>query len=157
MFSLKRQQGASFEHQARLFLESKGLKFIAANQNFKCGELDLIMSDKGTIVFVEVRQRSNNAFGSAIESVDWQKKQKWLNAANLWLAKRNLSLEDADCRFDLIAFGKPPVIFNGFLIFSINLFRLCYKKLKIFIAKVFRFKSLRRAYYQKILPLPHKW
>lgn len=50
MFSLKRQQGASFEHQARLFLESKGLKFIAANQNFKCGELDLIMSDKGTIV-----------------------------------------------------------------------------------------------------------
>ena len=106
MFSLKRQQGASFEHQARLFLESKGLKFIAANQNFKCGELDLIMSDKGTIVFVEVRQRSNNAFGSAIESVDWQKKQKWLNAANLWLAKRNLSLEDADCRFDLIAFGK---------------------------------------------------
>ena len=62
MFSLKRQQGASFEHQARLFLESKGLKFIAANQNFKCGELDLIMSDKGTIVFVEVRQRSNNAF-----------------------------------------------------------------------------------------------
>lgn len=29
MFSLKRQQGASFEHQARLFLESKGLKFIA--------------------------------------------------------------------------------------------------------------------------------
>ncbi|MDU2244839.1 MAG: YraN family protein, partial [Haemophilus parainfluenzae] len=34
------------------------------------------------------------------------KQQKWLNAANLWLAKRNLSLEDADCRFDLIAFGK---------------------------------------------------
>ncbi|MDU6976716.1 MAG: YraN family protein, partial [Haemophilus parainfluenzae] len=37
MFSLKRQQGAGFEHQARLFLESKGLKFIAANQHFKCG------------------------------------------------------------------------------------------------------------------------
>ena len=95
MFSLKRQQGASFEHQARLFLESKGLKFIEANQNFKCGELDLIMNDKGTIVFVEVRQRSNHAFGSAIESVDWQKQQ-------------NMSLEDADCRFDLIAFGKTP-------------------------------------------------
>ena len=57
MFSLKRQQGAGFEHQARLFLETKGLKFIAANQYF-------------------------------------------------WLAKHDLSLEDADCRFDLIAFGK---------------------------------------------------
>lgn len=106
MFSLKRQQGAGFEHQARLFLEAKGLKFIAANQHFKCGELDLIMQDGQTIVFVEVRQRSSSTFGSAVESVDWQKQQKWLDAANLWLAKRNLSLEDADCRFDLIAFGK---------------------------------------------------
>ncbi len=108
MFSLKRQQGASFEHQARLFLEAKGLTFIAANQNFKCGELDLIMNDKGTIVFVEVRQRSHSAFGSAIESVDWRKQQKWLDAANLWLAKQNMSLEDDNCRFDLIAFGKIP-------------------------------------------------
>ena len=57
------------------FLESKGLTFIAANQNFKCGELDLIMNDKETIVFVEVRQRSHSACGSAIESVDWRKQQ----------------------------------------------------------------------------------
>ena len=106
MFSLKRQQGAGFEHQARLFLESKGLRFIAANQNFKCGELDLIMQDKETIVFVEVRQRSHSRFGSAVDSVDWRKQQKWLDAANLWLSERNLSLEDADCRFDLVAFGK---------------------------------------------------
>lgn len=85
------------------FLEHKGLVFIAANQSFKCGELDLIMRDQDTIVFVEVRQRSNNRFGSAIDSVDWRKQQKWLDAASLWLAKQNCSLEDADCRFDLIA------------------------------------------------------
>ncbi|MDY4279620.1 MAG: YraN family protein [[Pasteurella] mairii] len=106
MFSSKRQQGASFEQKARLFLEQKGLLFIAANQSFKCGELDLIMRDQETIVFVEVRQRSNNRFGSAIDSVDWRKQQKWLDAASLWLAKQNGSLEDTDCRFDLIAFGK---------------------------------------------------
>ena len=53
MFSLKRQQGAGFEHQARLFLESKGLKFIAANQHFKCGELDLVMQDGQTIVLLK--------------------------------------------------------------------------------------------------------
>ena len=68
--------------------------------------MDLLCKNGQTDRFVEVRQRSNSAFGSAVESVDWQKQQKWLNAANLWLAKRNLSLEDADCRFDLIAFGK---------------------------------------------------
>lgn len=101
-----REQGASFEHQARLFLEQQGLKFIAANQYFKCGELDLIMQEGETIVFVEVRQRKNDMFGSAVESVDWRKQQKWLDAANMWLAKRDCSLEDADCRFDLIAFGR---------------------------------------------------
>lgn len=105
MFSTKRQQGARFEQQARLFLESQGLRFIAANQTFKCGELDLIMSDQDTIVFIEVRQRKNDHFGSAVESVDWRKQQKWLDAANLWLAKQSRSLEDTDCRFDLIAFG----------------------------------------------------
>lgn len=105
MFS-KRQQGARFEQQARLFLERQGLQFIAANQNFKCGELDLIMSDQGTVVFVEVRQRKNDLFGSAIDSVDWRKQQKWLDAAALWLAMQNRSLEDTDCRFDLVAFGR---------------------------------------------------
>ena len=104
-FANTRKQGASFEHQARLFLERQGLKFIAANQHFKCGELDLIMQDGETLVFVEVRQRKSDAFGSAIESVDWRKQQKWLDAANMWLAQRNGSLEDTDCRFDLIAFG----------------------------------------------------
>lgn len=101
-----KQQGARFELQARRFLEQQGLTFIASNQYFKCGELDLIMQEGKTLVFVEVRQRTNDIFGSAVESVDWRKQQKWLDAANLWLAQRNLSLEDADCRFDLIAFGK---------------------------------------------------
>lgn len=105
MFSAKRQQGARFEQQARRFLESQGLRFVAANQNFKCGELDLIMQDGSTLVFVEVRQRKNADFGTAVESVDWRKQQKWLNAASLWLAQQGQSLEDADCRFDLVAFG----------------------------------------------------
>ncbi|WP_040976471.1 YraN family protein [Necropsobacter massiliensis] len=106
MFASTRQQGAGFERQARLFLESKGLRFIAANQYFKCGELDLVMCEGTTIVFVEVRQRKNDLFGSAVDSVDWTKQQKWLDAANLWLAQRDCSLEDTDCRFDLVAFGK---------------------------------------------------
>ena len=64
------------------------------------------MQDGSTLVFVEVRQRSNDAFGSAVESVDRRKQQKWLDAATLWLAAQGLSLEDTDCRFDLVAFGK---------------------------------------------------
>ncbi|MDA3977408.1 YraN family protein [Gallibacterium sp. AGMB14963] len=99
-----RKQGGEFEQQARRFLEQKGLVFIAANQVFKCGELDLIMRDQQTIVFVEVRQRKSDKFGSAVESVSWRKQQKWINAANLWLSQFAESLDTVDCRFDVIAY-----------------------------------------------------
>ncbi|MFC0308399.1 YraN family protein [Gallibacterium trehalosifermentans] len=99
-----RQQGGEFEQQARHFLEQKGLIFIAANQTFRCGELDLVMREQQTIVFVEVRQRKSKRFGSAVESISWAKQQKWLKAANLWLSQYNQSLDTVDCRFDVVAF-----------------------------------------------------
>lgn len=111
-----RKQGAEFEEKAKIFLEKKGLKFIARNQSFKVGELDLVMQQGSTIVFVEVRQRKNSHFGSAIESIDYRKQQKWLKSANLWLAKHNQSLDTANCRFDVVAFegNNPPVWIQNF-------------------------------------------
>lgn len=113
----KRSQGTFYEQKARAFLETQGLTFVAANQNFKCGELDLIMQDGQTLVFVEVRQRKSNRFGSAVESIDYRKQQKWQNAANLWLIKRGQSLETANCRFDAVAFegNDTPVWIPNFL------------------------------------------
>lgn len=113
----RRAVGSDFEQKARIFLEKQGLKFLEANQTFKCGELDLIMQQGQTIVFVEVRHRKNNRFGSAVESIDYRKQQKWQNAANQWLAKRHQSLETADCRFDVVAFegDNPPLWIANFL------------------------------------------
>ena len=116
--SNKRSQGSIYEQKARVYLETQGLKFIAANQTFKCGELDLVMTDGDTIVFVEVRQRKSNRFGSAVESIDYRKQQKWINAANIWLfTKRNQSLDTAKCRFDVVAFEgyNPPLWLPNFL------------------------------------------
>lgn len=112
-----RSQGAIFEQKAKQFLQQQGLTFIAQNQTFKGGELDLIMQDGTTLVFVEVRQRKNNQFGSAVESIDFRKQQKWLKAANLWLAQRNQSLDTADCRFDVVAFegNQDPIWIKNFL------------------------------------------
>ncbi len=112
-----RSQGQRFEQQAKAFLEAQGLSFIAQNQSFKCGELDLIMSQGNTIVFIEVRQRKNAHFGSALESIIYSKQKKWLQAANLWLAQRNQSLETADCRFDVVVFerNEPPLWIKNFL------------------------------------------
>ncbi|WP_373766236.1 YraN family protein [Glaesserella sp.] len=113
----KRSQGADFEQKARVFLETQGLTFIAQNQSFKCGELDLIMRHNDTVVFIEVRQRKNADFGSAVESINYSKQQKWLKAANLWLARLNKSLDTADCRFDVVAFegNNPPLWIKNFL------------------------------------------
>lgn len=114
----KRTQGSLYEQKARAYLEAQGLRFIAANQSFKCGELDLIMQQGETLVFVEVRQRKSKRFGSAVESIDYRKQQKWLNAANMWLAtKRKQSLETANCRFDVVAFEgeQPPLWIPNFL------------------------------------------
>ena len=116
--SNKRSQGSLYEQKARAYLESQGLKFIAANQTFKCGELDLVMADGDTVVFVEVRQRKSNRFGSAVESIDYRKQQKWFNAANMWLfTKRKQSLDTAKCRFDVVAFegDNPPLWLPNFL------------------------------------------
>ena len=116
--SNKRSQGSPYEQKARAYLETQGLKFIAANQAFKCGELDLVMADGDTVVFVEVRQRKSNRFGSAVESIDYRKQQKWLNAANMWLfTKRKQSLDTAKCRFDVVAFegDNPPLWLPNFL------------------------------------------
>ena len=116
--SNKRSQGSIYEQKARVYLETQGLKFIAANQTFKCGELDLVMTDGDTIVFVEVRQRKSNRFGSAVESIDYRNQQKWINAANIWLfTKRNQSLDTAKCRFDVVAFegDNPPLWLPNFL------------------------------------------
>ncbi len=112
-----RKQGDIFEQKARLFLEKNGLAFVAANQNFKCGELDLVMKQGTTFIFVEVRQRKSKQFGGAIESITYSKQQKWLNAANLWLSQRNLCLDNADCRFDVIAFegNDTPIWIQNFL------------------------------------------
>ncbi|MEG9532029.1 YraN family protein [Mannheimia indoligenes] len=104
----KREQGSFYEQKARVFLEQQGLRFVAANQHFKGGELDLIMQDGQTIVFVEVRQRKSDRYGSAVESIDYRKQQKWQNAANMWLLKQHQSLETANCRFDVVAFDGSP-------------------------------------------------
>ncbi|AHG76236.1 YraN family protein [Mannheimia varigena] len=113
----KREQGSFYEQKARVFLEQQGLRFVAANQYFKGGELDLIMQDGQTIVFVEVRQRKSDRYGSAVESIDYRKQQKWQNAANMWLLKQNQSLDTANCRFDIVAFDgeQPPLWIPNFL------------------------------------------
>ncbi|MFU9137068.1 YraN family protein [Erwinia tasmaniensis] len=101
---LSRQQtGAGVEQQARRLLENAGLTFVSANVRFRCGEIDLIMRDAHTWVFVEVRYRRNALYGGAAASVTRSKQQKLLRTAALWLRGQGASLDTTDCRFDVVA------------------------------------------------------
>lgn len=99
--STKRQTGQYYENLARRFLQRAGLRFVAANCRFRCGEIDLVMRDGTTWVFVEVRYRRTAAFGGAPGSITPTKQRRIQQAAACWLAQRDESLFTADCRFDV--------------------------------------------------------
>ncbi|QMI03816.1 YraN family protein [Citrobacter sp. RHB25-C09] len=99
-----KQVGDAWELTARRWLECKGLHYIAANVRERGGEIDLVMRDGKTTVFVEVRYRRSAGFGGAAASVTRSKQSKLLQTARLWLARHNGSFDTVDCRFDVLAF-----------------------------------------------------
>ena len=94
--------GREAEAYALRYLQQHGLQLIAQNWLCKRGELDLVMLDGDTVVFVEVRYRRHSAWGGALESVDFRKQEKLILAAQLFLQKET-RWADAACRFDVVA------------------------------------------------------
>ena len=105
-------RGKLAETSARDALLREGLKQVAANVNYRGGELDLVMLDASgrdgaTLVFVEVRYRQSQAFGGGAASVDIGKRRKLVHAAQLFLAEHR-EYAHAACRFDVVdAEGDP--------------------------------------------------
>lgn len=100
--------GKKSERQAEQFLRSRGLTMVKRNFRCKTGEIDLIMRDDTTLVFVEVRHRSNRHFGSGAESVDWHKQQKLIRTASHFLVTHP-RYNDCSCRFDVIAVSADDI------------------------------------------------
>ena len=110
MFNL----GQSAEARAEAFLKTHGLKLVVRNWRCRFGEIDLVMQDGPTLVFVEVRLRSRAEFGGAVASVTASKQRKLLATARQYLS----SLATLPpCRFDVVAFAgaaPPEWIKNAF-------------------------------------------
>ena len=91
--------GAQAEQTAAEFLLRHGLKLVQTNYRSRFGEIDLILRDRETLVFAEVRQRSRNDFGGAAASIDTHKQQRLILTAQHYLA----SLPNIPpCRFDAL-------------------------------------------------------
>lgn len=100
----KQISGKLAEDFAQQHLQRYGLRLLCRNWSCRSGELDLVMLDGDTVVFVEVRYRRHAAWGGALESVDMRKQQKLIKAAQLFLLKESRWAKHP-CRFDVVAIG----------------------------------------------------
>ncbi len=78
-------RGRSAEDAALRFLQSRGLSLLARNYRCRLGELDLVMRDGASLVFIEVRARGNSAFGGAAASIGPAKQRRLVAAARHFL------------------------------------------------------------------------
>lgn len=101
LVSPRQQKGFHFEQLAKKYLCDQGLTLVKQNFWCPCGEIDLILKDKDVLVFTEVRFRTKAHHGSALESIHYNKQQKIIKTAKLFLLKHGLT-ERVSCRFDVI-------------------------------------------------------
>lgn len=99
------EAGNTAEARARKVLELAGLTLVARNWLCRHGELDLIMQDGPTLVFVEVRQRRKGFHATAAESIDNRKRMRIIRAAQHYL--QTLPDSPPPCRFDVVCIDGP--------------------------------------------------
>jgi len=92
--------GKNGEILACQFLKKHKLQLVESNYHCRYGEIDLIMRDRDSLVFVEVRYRASDTFGSAKESVNFHKQQRLIATARHYLQQTQAPLAS---RFDVVA------------------------------------------------------
>ena len=93
-------RGRRGEQAAEEFLRAQGYTILARNYRVALGEIDLIMQDRQTLVFVEVRTHSGATFGDPLASVNLRKQRQIAKAALQYLIRNGLMEREA--RFDVI-------------------------------------------------------
>ena len=101
MSLLKKLLGKAGEDRAAKFLTSQGYRILERNYRTPHGEIDLIALHQGTIVFVEVKTRTSDAFGAPELAVTPQKQRRMVNSALGYIKYRKL--HQVPCRFDVVA------------------------------------------------------
>ncbi|WP_440054924.1 YraN family protein [Pseudoalteromonas sp. T1lg65] len=110
LFNNTRSKGLHFEKMAEQHLKAQGLVAISRNYHCKFGEIDLIMQDSETWVFVEVKYRKSAVYGGAICSLSSTKLQRLKRSAQAYAKQYNL--QQSALRIDFVAIQgvDPPTI-----------------------------------------------
>ena len=99
---LNLSRGRNAEDIACARLQQAGLTLTTRNYRSPFGEIDLVMQERDTLVFVEVRYRSSDVFGTPAETVDARKQARLRATAEHYLQKTPRASKKA-CRFDIVA------------------------------------------------------
>jgi putative endonuclease len=97
-------RGKASEARASRWLQQRGYCLVIPNYHCRFGEIDLIATKDGLLVFCEVKQRRSDRFGSPAAQVDRQKHNRIIKTANHFLT-HNPRFAHYQIRFDLISFG----------------------------------------------------
>lgn len=100
--TLSKLIGDEAERLARTFLEQQGLFYLQKNYRCRTGEIDLIMRDNEELVFVEVKFRSKNQHGTAVEFFHASKRRKFESAVMHYLQEKKLNPSIVAYRIDFV-------------------------------------------------------
>ncbi len=87
------------------FLQEKGLNLVAKNYRYRRSEIDLVMRDRDTLVFVEVKLRRNANFGHPETFVDQSQAERIAEAADHYVHQMAW---EGNIRFDIVAIMLQP-------------------------------------------------
>jgi putative endonuclease len=107
MTEFRQNLGKSGENLAAAELESRGYAVLERRYRTAHGEIDIIARDGDTMVFVEVRRKSNGEFGTAAESVTPAKQRRVIRMAVAYLALHGL-YDRCPVRFDVVGIDDLP-------------------------------------------------
>ena len=93
--------GPQGEDIAVSYLEKQGYIVLVRNYRQRFGEIDIVAEDDGVLVFIEVKTRKNNRYGSPFEAVDVRKQKKLSLMAQDYISRNKM--ENRAARFDVVA------------------------------------------------------
>jgi putative endonuclease len=111
MTMARQELGKLGEELAVAELVRHGYAITAQRYRTPCGEIDIVADDRGTLVFVEVKARETDEFGTAAEAVTPWKQRRLARMARDYLTREEIV--DRPCRFDVVAIMfnvEPPAI-----------------------------------------------
>jgi len=89
------------ETLAHRYLEASGFVIIEHNWRCPAGEIDIVARDGTDWVFVEVKARRSDRFGTPEDAITPAKQKRLLQCGLLYMAAH--ALEDANWRIDVVA------------------------------------------------------